>query len=119
MGATIRQNEKGIWVLNISGALRKEEMDAVQEVALQGLASQAQARVLVVVAPDFSGWVGKEVWADMSFFVEHGNRIAKIAIVGEPKWEDGMLMFAGAGFRRAPVKYFPTGQLAEAQAWLV
>ena len=28
MGATIRQDESGIWVVHITGALRKEEMDA-------------------------------------------------------------------------------------------
>jgi len=27
-------------------------------------------------------------------------------------------MFAGAGFRKAPVKFFTNNQLAEARAWL-
>jgi hypothetical protein len=30
-----------------------------------------------------------------------------------------MLMFTGAGFRRAPVKYFTRDQLAEARGWLL
>ena len=48
----------------------------------------------------------------------HGNEIAKIAIVGEPRWEPEALAFAGAGFRRAPVKFFPSDQQARARAWL-
>lgn len=46
-------------------------------------------------------------WNDLDFQHSHGNEIAKIAIVGEPRWEPEALVFAGAGFRRAPVKFFP------------
>jgi hypothetical protein len=118
MGATIRQDKSGIWVVHISGALRKEEMDAIQSVGIKELGSNDDARLLVMVAGDFRGWVGGEVWGDMTFFVQYGDRIAKIAIVGDPKWETRMLMFTGAGFRRAPVKYFAENQLTEAYAWL-
>jgi hypothetical protein len=118
MGATVKKEDNGLWVLRISGALRKEEMDAVQAAGTEGLAPQENARVLVMVEEDFRGWVGDEVWGDMTFFMEHGDRIEKMAIVGDPKWESMMLMFTGAGFRRAPVKYFTRSQLAEAQAWL-
>jgi hypothetical protein len=118
MGATIRQDRTGIWVVLISGALRKEEMDAVQAAGIEGLGSHEDARLLVMVAEDFVGWAGGEVWNDMTFFVQYGDRIAKIAIVGDPKWESRMLMFTGAGFRRAPVKYFPESQLSEAYDWL-
>ena len=118
MGATIRQDPTGISVVRISGALRKEEMDAIQAAGIKGVGPHDDARVLVMVEPDFSGWVGSEVWNDMTFFVEHGDRIAKIAIVGDPKWESRMLMFTGAGFRRAPVKYFAGSRLADAYAWL-
>jgi len=118
MGATVQLNRNGIWVLYVSGALRKEEMDAAQAVLLKAMGPHGKARVLVMVADDFAGWVGGDVWSDMTFFVEHGDQIVKIAIVGNPEWESRMLMFAGAGFRRAPVKYFTKDRLAEAQAWL-
>ena len=48
----------------------------------------------------------------------HGSEIARIAIVGDPKWEAQALAFAGAGFRKAPVKFFPNEQEAAARAWL-
>lgn len=119
MGAKIERDNSGIWVVKISGALRKEELDAVQAAGLKGMVTDEDARVLVIVEDDFRGWVGTEVWNDMTFFVQHGNRIGKIAIVGDPKWEARMLMFTGAGLRRAPVRYFAPELLAEARAWLM
>lgn len=119
MGSTIERDNSGIWVVRVFGALRKEELDAVQAAGLKGAAADENARVLVIVEDDFCGWVGAEEWNDMTFFVQHGDRIDKIAIVGNPMWESRMLMFTGAGFRRAPVKYFKPDQLAEARAWLL
>lgn len=118
MGATVSQDKGGIWVVHISGALRKEEMDAIQSQGIMGMDPQVGARVLVMVDPDFSGWLGGEEWNDMTFFVKYGDSIVRMAIVGDPKWESRMLMFAGAGFRRAPVKFFAQNRLNEAYAWL-
>jgi hypothetical protein len=118
MGATIEQDKNGVWVVRISESLRKEEMDAVQHQGVKGMHPQERARVLVVVEPSFRGWVGGEVWNDMSFFMKYGDQIAKLAIVGDLKWESRMLMFSGAGFRKAPVKYFAQDRLQEAFGWL-
>jgi len=118
MGATIQQDKSGVWVMVITGALRKEEVDAVQATVLKTLNPDDNVKLLVMVDEGFCGWVGGEVWNDMTFFVQHGDRIEKIAIVGDPKWETRMLMFSGAGFRRAPVKYYFQTQLSEARAWL-
>ncbi len=118
MGATIEQERGGIWVVRIFGALRKKELDDVQAAALAKLESRNDAKVLVLVDESFLGWVGDEVWNDMTFFVQHGDQIEKFAIVGDPKWESRMLMFTGAGMRRSLVKYFTPDRLAEAHAWL-
>lgn len=118
MGATIQREPSGIWLLRVFGALRKDELDAVQNAALQGSEPGENAKVLVVVGDDFRGWVGDEVWNDMTFFVQHGDKIGKIAIVGNPEWKTRMLMFTGAGFRRAPVKYFTKDRIADARDWL-
>jgi hypothetical protein len=50
--------------------------------------------------------------------LSHGGQIAKIALVGDRRWETSALAFAGAGVRRAPVKFFPLDQLAQARVWL-
>jgi hypothetical protein len=118
MGATVQQDASGVWVLRISGALRKDEMDEVQAVGITGIGPDETAKVLVLVEEDFLGWVGSEEWADMTFFEEHGDRIEMIAIVCDPKWETKMLMFTAAGLRRAPVRCFTRSQFSEACQWL-
>ena len=118
MGAKVHRETNGVWVVQIAGALRKEELDAVQAHWIKAAAPDDEGKILVMVAEDFAGWVGGEVWNDMSFFTAHADRVGKIAIVGDAEWQDKMLMFAGAGFRRAPVKYFPRNQLALARIWL-
>jgi hypothetical protein len=48
----------------------------------------------------------------------HSGKISKIAIVAESRWETLALAFAGAGVRRAPVKFFPPKDLDQARNWL-
>jgi hypothetical protein len=118
MGATVQREANGVWILRIAQALRKEELDAVQAEAIKGLSDGENIKLLVIVGDDFKGWVGTEEWSDVSFFSKYGDKVVKIAIVGDSRWEDKMMMFAGAGFRRAPVKYFQRDRLNEAQSWL-
>lgn len=119
MGATIKKDDNGIWVVNFSGALGKEDLDAVQAAGIKGHEPGERARVLVLVDDDFRGFTGGvQEWSDVSFIVKYGDKITKIAIVGDPAWESDMLLFAGAGVRLAPVRYFNKGQLAEAKDWL-
>jgi len=41
-----------------------------------------------------------------------------MAIVGEDKWRDLVLLFASKDLREFPVEYFPPEQLAAARVWL-
>ena len=50
--------------------------------------------------------------------ISHGDKIVRIAIVADPRWEPHALAFAGAGVRAAPVKFFRPNELATARAWL-
>ncbi|MCI0499885.1 MAG: STAS/SEC14 domain-containing protein [Planctomycetales bacterium] len=118
MGITVQQESPDVGVMRITGLLKKSEMDAVQAAAAKDLQSGASVKMLIVLE-NFKGWERGSDWGDMNFYAEHGDKIAKIAIVGDPKHETDWLMFTGAGFRRAPVKYFPPDQLEQARQWLV
>lgn len=117
MDVLLRQEADNVRVLWIAGVLKKAEFDAAVKPEVEQWGPQTHVRVLVL-AEDFQGWEQNEEWGDVSFFFEYGDRIDKIAIVADPKWETEMLLFAGAGLRRAPVKFFPSGQTASARAWL-
>jgi hypothetical protein len=54
----------------------------------------------------------------MNFYTRYGEKIIKIAIVGDTKHEGELKMFSGAWFRTAPVKFFPLNQLDQARIWL-
>jgi hypothetical protein len=48
----------------------------------------------------------------------HGDDIARIAIVGDPRWMDQTLAFAGKGFRATEIEFFPPSSAKEADLWI-
>lgn len=74
---------------------------------------------LLVILENFEGWERGADWNDLDFLISHSGKISKIAIVAEPRSEALALAFAGAGVRRAPVKFFPPNELEQARNWCV
>ncbi len=117
MPATIELEPNHLYRIRFSGLLKRSEFGATQNAAARAIDAGARPRVLAILEA-FEGWEKGADWNDLEFMFTHGGEIAKIAIVGEPRWEMEALAFAGAGFRSAPVKFFPPDQLAAARAWL-
>ena len=106
-----------ICVLRISGVLKQEEFAAAQTELARKIDAGAKPRLLVV-GDDFEGWERGADWNDLDFLFSHSGEIARIAVVADPRWEVQALAFAGAGVRRAPVKFFPANELEQARTWL-
>jgi hypothetical protein len=51
---------------------------------------------LLVILEGFEGWEPGADWNDLDFILSHADKISKIAIVAEPRWETSALAFAGA-----------------------
>ena len=117
MPAAISCEPNDIFVLQISGMLKRSEFATQQELIAKKIDAGTKPRLLVVLE-DFKGWERRVDWNDLDFLVSHSGEIAKIGIVVEPRWEAHALAFAGAGFRRGSVKMFLPDQLTEARAWL-
>jgi hypothetical protein len=117
MAVRIEREKGNLVVLRITGLLRKSEWDPVLATEARQWGPTTHVKVLVILE-DFKGWERGADWGDISFFDTHGDQIDKIAIVADAKWEVELLAFAGAGFRRAPVKFFPPNQITLARAWL-
>jgi hypothetical protein len=117
MGVSIQQAAGNIIELQITGVLKKSELDALQSTGKMFLAAVDNVRV-ILRAEDFVGWEKGADWNDMSFFVNFGDKIERIAIVSNPILETQWLMFVGAGFRRAAVKFFASGQADAARTWI-
>ena len=106
-----------IYVMRISGILKRSEFAAEQDSIAKKIDTGSKPRVLVV-SENFEGWERGADWNDLDFMISHGGEIARIAIVAEPKWETSALAFAGAGIRGAPVRFFQPNELGKAREWL-
>ena len=117
MPLQIQYQPNDICVLRISGVLKRDEFAAAQDELARKIDAGAKPRVLVV-GENFEGWERGADWNDLDFLLSHSGEIAKIALVTDPRWEVQALAFAGAGVRRAPVKFFRSNELAQARTWL-
>jgi hypothetical protein len=115
MSMEMRVEGQRLLVVRINGILRQAEFDECQRAAAEVIRAVGKVAALIVL-DGFQGWEHRDEWGDMSFLIEHDNDIEKIAIVGQEKWREEVLMFAGAGLRQSPVRYF--SDTDSARAWL-
>jgi len=115
MSMEMRVEGQRLLVVRIHGILRQAEFDECQRAAAEVIRAVGKVAALIVL-DGFEGWEHRDEWGDMSFLIEHDNDIEKIAIVGQEKWREEVLMFAGAGLRQSPVRYF--NDTDSARAWL-
>ena len=118
MPVQIQYHPDDICVLRISGILKRSEFGAEQNALARKIDMGSKPRLLVI-PENFEGWERGADWNDLDFLISHSGKISKIAIVAEPRWEALALAFAGAGVRRAPVKFFPPNELEQARNWCV
>jgi hypothetical protein len=118
MPVQIQYQTHDICVLRISGTLKRSEFGAEERALARHIDTGSNPRLLVILE-NFEGWEGGANWNDLNFYILHGHKVSKIAIVAERHWEPLALAFAGAGVRRTPVKFFPPNELEQARSWLV
>jgi hypothetical protein len=117
MPITVDHEGANLFRVEIRGTLRKAEFDRSQAELAVHIARLGPVRVLFILV-GFGGWDAADNWRDLSFYMKHGDTIERIAIVGEERWRDETLMFAGADLRKTPVKFFVEDAVSEARAWL-
>jgi hypothetical protein len=105
-----------IVTLVIKGKLEKEDYELFVP-QLEGL-MKADAKIrLLIELHDFKGWTGGALWEDTKFAARHYNDIARLAVVGDARWEKGMTAFIKP-FTTAEVKYFDRREGERAHAWI-
>lgn len=117
MAHEIIQTDGAFVAVRIRGLMRLADMQAMQATT-QKLIEQGKKPRCLVVAEDFQGWDKQDDWNDVGFFVEHGDDIEKMAIVGDERWKDDIYLFTGKGLRKTRIEFFPASALREAEAWL-
>jgi hypothetical protein len=108
----------GIITVRVSGPLKQPDWAAALRSAGALIGQHSNKVRILVIMEDFHGIVRGGDWGDVSFQVENDDLIEKIAIVGEKRWEDFAILFAGKGLRRFPVEYFQPSEMAKALDWV-
>lgn len=106
-----------VYRLDVTGVLRKSEFDRAQASIASEIDRIGPVKLLVVL-DRFEGWDPRDNWSDLAFYATYGDRIARLAIVGDERWRSEVSMFAVADLRKAPVEYFTSPAIAQARAWL-
>ena len=117
MSAEITSNTGGILTVKITGKLTYADLLDSQKQMVDIASQQGHIRILVI-ADHFEGWDKSSNWADDSFQVKSDSFIEKMAIIGDKKWEELVLMFTCQGFRPFPIEYFQADELTKAKTWL-
>ena len=117
MPITTTRERDNTYVMTFRGILRKTDLDRTQQELISAAGTAGGMRLLVVL-DGFEGWESSGDWGDLSFYLRHGDRIERIAIVGPERWRVESLMFAAADLRKAPVEFFADGAVDEARRWL-
>ena len=101
--------------VHVSQKLTKEDYEHFVPATEKKL-EQGKLHILLVMQ-DFHGWELSALWEDIKFDVKHFKDIAKLALVGDKKWEAGMATFCKP-FTTATVKYFDIAELEAARSWV-
>jgi len=117
MSMSLHHERDNVYRLDMHGLLRKNDLEQCQQTLITEMRRVGNVRLLFVL-DGFEGWDPNEDWRDMAFYAKYGSSIDRIAIVGDERWRDETLMFAGAELRRAPTEFFSSASLAEAREWL-
>ena len=103
--------------LKIRGMLKKADHERILQIAKEAIAREGKVRALII-AEAFEGWERSGDWGDVSFMMDEGQHIEKMAIVGDEKWRADALAFTAQGFRATAIEFFPTSRINEALTWL-
>ncbi len=73
---------------------------------------------LVVLLENFKGWEKSDVWGDVEFMMDHVDDIVRMAIVGDERWKEQVLIFVGKGLRKTEIEFFPPSSMKKAEDWV-
>ncbi|HEY2798994.1 MAG TPA: STAS/SEC14 domain-containing protein, partial [Chthoniobacterales bacterium] len=93
MPVILQSEPDDICVFRASGTLKRAEFGTEQTALAQKIDAGAQPRLLIIL-DGFEGFERGADWNDLDFLFSHSDKIAKIAIVGEQRWEVQTLAFA-------------------------
>ncbi len=103
--------------LKVRRMFNKADYDRIIEIAKEAIEREGKVHALVILEA-FEGWERRADWGDVSFMMDQGRHIEKMAIVGDEKWQDDALAFTAKGFRATAIEFFTPSRQTEARTWV-
>lgn len=116
MAISINELSDGVVEVKLSGKLHKEDYDTFVPGIEEIIERAGKVRFLMIME-DFHGWDLGAVWEDTKFDIKHHADIARLAMVGDKKWEEWMATICRP-FTGAKIKYFDLAELDAAREWI-
>lgn len=104
--------------VRITGKMTCADQKFLEDAARHRIDHGGPISVLLTL-DNFEGWARDEGWGDnLEFAFSYADKIVAIAIVGDEKWQQEVLVFLGQGFRRTLIRYFSPSAMSIAEDWL-
>jgi len=100
----------------IRGMFTRADHDRIVQVAKEAIGREGKIRALIFLE-GFRGWEQHKDWGDVSFMMEQGRNVERMAIVGDEKWKDDAIAFTAKGFRPTAVEFFAASRANAARIW--
>lgn len=111
----ILRNEGNFVALKLSGKLHDEDYKQFVPV-IQAAAEKGKLHLLVEMQ-DFHGWDPQALWDDIQLDKTLGDKIERLAMVGDKQWQAWMAKICKP-FTRAQIQYFDASDAQNAWAWV-
>ena len=114
---TWERDDSGVHVVRIRGLITDDTFKRLRDQAAKQLATVRSVKGLIVLE-GFEGWGKGQAAGNLDLMLRYDAQMEKLAVVGDQKWREEFLMFLGAGYRHAKVRFFATEELQKARDWL-
>ena len=102
--------------VTLSGKLHASDYDEFVP-RIEAMIERVDKIRVLMIMEDFHGWDLGAVWQDTKFDMRHHADFAKLAMVGDKKWEELMAKVCRP-FTGASIKYFDKSEEAAARDWI-
>ena len=110
------ENDGKVLVVQVTGKLVETDYEQFVPEFKRLAVKHGKLRLLFDMN-DFQGWDACVLWVDTKFAANHFSSIARLAMVGEKRWQHGMAMFCKP-FTSATIRYFDYSDAHTVRQWL-
>ena len=109
--------DNGVCEVTVRGLIDESQFRELQDAGAQLIDEHGAIKVLFDMR-NLKGWRTPPTGDNLEFLIKYDALIKKVAAVGEAEHKDAAMMFFGAGYRKAEVRYFESAEIDKARTWV-